>query len=390
MLSCRVCGSSKVEPLIDFGPQPIVHHLKKHPSEAAASYSFCLGHCSQCDLLQLTKPISPEILYENYFTVSNWKNQPHVERLIQVMKAVGGLNPSSRLLEIGCNDGSFLGSLKAHGVTNCLGIEPALDAYNLAIGKGLDVSHDFFGSTTVGRFEEKSFDVIVTRQVLEHIVDLDDFVASIKIVLKQNGVLVIEIPDSMWNLENLDYALWEEHVNYFTLHTVEQLLKKHDLAIIHHETTLFSGRALTVFAEKAHKPFVDRAFRSVDAAAIRKYQQSWPILKQRFHETLATKTRPIIYGCGARSSTFLNFLELDAVECFVDDQVDKQGFYLPGADLPINPWREEYRDGYFMLGVNTENETKIIDKLGLTPDQFCSILPPSRFLPDFWKELIRG
>ena len=32
----------------------------------------------------------------------------------------------------------------------------------------------------------------------------------------------------------------------------------------------------------------------------------------------------------------------------------------------------------------------IINKLGLSSNDFKSILPPSRFLPDFWKDLINS
>ena len=48
----------------------------------------------------------------------------------------------------------------------------------------------------------------------------------------------------------LDYSLWEEHINYFTLNTLKTLLKKHSFEIIHYETTLYSGKALTVFCKK--------------------------------------------------------------------------------------------------------------------------------------------
>jgi hypothetical protein len=44
-------------------------------------------------------PINPEILYKNYFTVSGWKNQPHVPRLVEVMEMIFQLNKSETILE---------------------------------------------------------------------------------------------------------------------------------------------------------------------------------------------------------------------------------------------------------------------------------------------------
>ena len=61
---------------------------------------------------------------------------------------------------------------------------------------------------------------------MEHITDLDDFLEGIDFVLSEEGTLVIEIPDSSANINSLDYGLWEEHVNYFTLTTLKTLLQK--------------------------------------------------------------------------------------------------------------------------------------------------------------------
>ena len=201
MNECRLCHKQEVELLIDFGKQPIVHNLLEAQNLSYEKYPFKLGVCSSCGFLQLTDCIAPEILYENYFTVSGWKNQPHVQRLIEVTQQMTGLNENSRLLEIGCNDGCFLSSLKEHGINNLIGIEPTKDASKIAIEKGLDIHNIFFTEkTTKEVFEKKSFDVLVTRQVLEHIVDLNDFLQSINFVLKDDGFLVIEIPDSDWNV----------------------------------------------------------------------------------------------------------------------------------------------------------------------------------------------
>ncbi|EMN97180.1 hypothetical protein LEP1GSC110_0051 [Leptospira interrogans serovar Medanensis str. UT053] len=52
---------------------------------------------------------------------------------------------------------------------------------------------------------------------------MEDFISGINYVLKDDGALVVEIPDSDWNLEYLDYTLWEEHVNYFTIESLINL-----------------------------------------------------------------------------------------------------------------------------------------------------------------------
>ena len=392
MRECRLCHKQKVELLIDFGKQPIVHNFLETPNQFYEKFPFTLGVCLNCGLLQLMDCIAPEILYQNYFTISSWKNQPHVQRLIEITKQMTGLNPISRILEVGCNDGSFLTTLQEHGFKNLIGIEPTKDASGIATNKGLDIHNVFFTEEKVKAiFEEKSFDVLVTRQVLEHITDLDDFLQSIDFVLKDDGFVVIEIPDSDWNLEYLDYSLWEEHVNYFTIHTLMRLLARHGFNVIHHETTLFSGKALIAIAVKDKRDKEINTVSDFEMKKVRNYQDKWEMFKSQLIQFLDVHKEVMVYGCGARSCTFVNFTGIgNMIKCFVDDQMEKQEKYIPGCELKCEAYSPEFANGHYLLGVNTENEFRIAGKRGFDRNQFFSILPPSSFLPEFWKDMIHG
>ena len=89
--------------------------------------------------MHILKPIEHAVLYNNYFTLSAWKPQPHVPRLIDLISSLTGADSSTSILDIGCNDGSFLSSLKDHGFQNCFGIEPTLDSFNSATQRQLSV-----------------------------------------------------------------------------------------------------------------------------------------------------------------------------------------------------------------------------------------------------------
>jgi len=390
-MKCRLCEDENFQLLIDFGLQPIVHHLLDSKEQLYKTYPFKLGNCHTCGFLQLVDHIPGEVLYQNYFTISSWKNQPHVQRLLEVISAIHPLTSSSKILEIGCNDGSFLNSLKNKGLGNLVGIEPTQDASSIAIEKGFDVHKSFWNQDAAEKISTRYgyFDLIVTRQVLEHVESLHDFLASTKKALHQNGLLVIEIPDSSWNLEQLDYALWEEHINYFTIETINYLLKKQGFRIIHHEVTLFSGTALTIFAEKTDSNVMESP-KNTEQNDIKKYGSGWEPFKEQFRKLLEGKEATYVYGCGARSSTLINFLCVaDLLQAYVDDQPQKQNKYVPGSKLPILPSANlPKRDEFILLGVNTENEQKVILKNNFEQAHYNSILPPSKYLPDFWKDLI--
>ena len=337
--------------------------------------------------------IDPNNFYQNYLTPSEWKNEPHLPRLVNLIKDLMGATHKATILDIGCNDGKFLERLKKEGFKKIFGIEPSENSYQAALSKGLKVTKAFFNKKIAGEVYSKGFfDLVVTRQVLEHISNLDNFMEGVNLIIKDNGCLVIEIPDSEWNLDYLDYALWEEHINYFTLNTVSTLLRKHSFEIFHYEVTLFAGKALTVFCRRSNSTNLIQN-RKEEETKILKYKQSWKGYNKKLRVFLDSINYPIaVYGCGARSSNFVNLTGIgNRIESFVDDQKEKQGLYVPGSNLIISDWIEDlHRDFVFLLGVNTENEYKVINNRSMTKDKYYSILPPSRNLPKFWNKLIYG
>jgi len=391
-MTCRSCKSSSTQQLIDFGRQPIIHNLMKTADTNYESYPFSLHYCPTCGLMQVEEPIAPEILYENYFTVSGWKNQPHVPRLTEIMEAIYGLTNKDRILEVGCNDGSFLDYLKSKGYTDLAGIEPTNDASAIALRKGHTVHHTFWNLDFACKFTAASgkYKLVVTRQVLEHIVDLTNFLSAISEALSDQGGLVIEIPDADWNLDYLDYALWEEHVNYFTRDSLRNLLNLHGFRILHCERTLFSGQAMIVYCQKSNRqPEIQRP-QNIDQ--VNRYKDTFPEFQLKLNQYLGEYDKIAVYGCGARSANFVNFLNIAKhIHCFIDDQKEKQNLFVPGCRVPVlSSDRIAESANHLLLGVNTENEAKVIAKRlhGLSNVSWHSILPPSRLLPDFWSAMI--
>jgi 2-polyprenyl-3-methyl-5-hydroxy-6-metoxy-1,4-benzoquinol methylase len=390
-MKCRLCDRENVKLLIDFKQQPIIHHLHKIPNITPEKYPFKVGLCSKCNFIQLIDTINPNILYQNYFTLSSWKNQPHIDRLIEVMIEITGINHNSTIFEIGCNDGMFLEKLKKIGFNNISAIEPTKDAFDKTKEKNLTVDNHFFTNDYVKEYhKQNTFDIVITRHVLEHIINLDDFIKSIEYILKDDGKLIIEIPNSSCNIDMLDYALWEEHVNYFTYDTLEKLVNKYQFRIIHHEVTLFSGVSLIIFCEKINKKINNITLNKLEYKKINHYASIYDTFKEHLHNFLSSQTKPIaIYGCGARSCTFVNFLDIaQFIEIFIDDQEEKQNLYVPMCDIQILPWDNKYINYTILLGVNNENEHKVIQKRNLDIKNTYSILQPSSLIPTFWKDII--
>jgi SAM-dependent methyltransferase len=281
--------------------------------------------------------------------------------------------------------------MNAAGYDRIDAVEPANDAYNQARIITDNVLNAFF---TVDLAEKQlsaySYDIVITRQVLEHISDLHDFLEGIKQILATDGLLVIEIPDHCMNYHFSDYSFWEEHINYFTLNTLQQLLASHGFSIFYYETAIFSGQTLIVYC-KLNTTKNSVHFRDYDLHERKDYIQAFPEFKSSFqsylqklrihHESIYT------YGAGCRSLCLLDFLECDKlITAYIDDSSDKAMSYTAGSSKAILSFEETEPNAYYLLGVNAEIEARLIAKRKLPIGSYCSILPPSNRLPTFWQQ----
>src|SRR3990167_724644 len=150
-MSCNLCLSSNSKVIMDFGAFPIAHQYMNAVTDKRECYPFQLALCEDCNHVFIPNPISPSILYQNYVTLSDWKFQPHIPRLIELIQQYA-VNKQATILEVGCNDGRFLKSLQEVGFTNIHGIEPASDACDMAKKKGIQVIQGFFNQDTADQF----------------------------------------------------------------------------------------------------------------------------------------------------------------------------------------------------------------------------------------------
>ena len=84
---------------------------------------------------------------------------------------------------------------------------------------------------------EKKFDVVLMSHVLEHFIDINAAIDNAKNLLKDDGILVIEVP----NFKALGFDKYLEgwpiseiprHVNFFTPKSLKKLLKQHSIEVV--------------------------------------------------------------------------------------------------------------------------------------------------------------
>ena len=397
MRKCNLCGSSELLPLIDFGDHPVAKRYLSDRLEMQPTWPIKLYFCKHCGLTQLVDSCPPDVLYENYVTLSSWKFQPHMQHEIDVIKSLEGIGSGAKIIEIGSNDGTFLQQMSLSGFENILGVEPAKDAYDVSMATGINTLQAFLTPDLSLELKDQygEFDVFVSRQNLEHISDLQGVAKSIQTLVKPHGHVLIEVPNFSCNLRCWDYSLWEEHVNYFTLDTLQYFLALAGVELTHQEIFLFSGESIFVIGRKVGDVTYPRDYvRSLHAENI-VYANNWPNFRSKVRGFLdaqrAAKKTIAVYGAGARVFCLMNFSGIYSyIDLIVDDQPEKQNKFMPGGKIPIVPSDALSSESIdiCLLGVNTENEDKVISKHDhwvCNGGVFWSLLPPSSCLLPVWE-----
>jgi len=207
--------------------------------------SFTIMECKQCGF-RFTDPRPAESSMGRYYESNDYISHdsekggflPFLYNMVRKFtirskyRTVKHYIQGSEIMDIGCGTGEFLNYCRSKGM-ECRGIEPTGKAREIARKKfKLVVEEDFLKSDS----NSGSYDCITLWHVLEHIHRLDETMQKIKKLLKQNGVLIIALP----NCNSDDASRYEKywaaydlprHIFHFTAASVEKLMGKYDFTL---------------------------------------------------------------------------------------------------------------------------------------------------------------
>jgi SAM-dependent methyltransferase len=389
---CRLCHSNDLRPVIDLGEMPIAHRLLRNRDEPEERFPFEVWACGDCGLPQIVKPIDPDILYRQFnYNFSSWKPEPHQP---DELDTIAKFTQHRSVFEIGCNDGLFMEKLRERGAKVLVGVEPNPVSGKIARERGIKVYPDMISPALCRDAVSHAgkFNLVVSRQVLEHIVDFENFFTCVKLVLREDGLLFIDVPDFAPGSSVGDLSvLWEEHVSYFTEATLLALLARHGFEAVSVKKYDFSGGSLAIAARLAEEKMkAPIALAGVGERFGKRAREYGARLRPALAKAREDGMQVAIYGAGCRACTFTNAHELaDLIELSIDDQKERQGMFLPGTRIPIRSPEDLHAKSaplVCLLAVNHENEAKVSARLQENlkrPLHLVSIFAPS----DIWGEL---
>lgn len=160
--------------------------------------NFQLFLCPACGHGKLDVCFAPEEtvdLYTHYYPRRNCPVSPvQTAKNIKSTDKFGVLTwvpDGSKVLDIGCGDGTSLIYLQNHGC-EAYGVESDRNVAPIAQRLGLNIEIGLFDAS---HYEEASFDYVLMEQVLEHIPDPLEILRGIFRILKPGGALIVGTPN---------------------------------------------------------------------------------------------------------------------------------------------------------------------------------------------------
>jgi len=361
MGKCRLCDEPLHHTFVDLGMSPLCESYLavEQLNQMEPFYPLHALVCEKCFLVQLGEYVTPDHIYSEYAYFSSYSDSwlRHAREYVDMIIERLGLSPSDQVIEIASNDGYLLQYFVGKGFKP-LGIEPAANVAVVAEQKGVRNRVAFFGETLARTLtaEGTQAKLLLGNNVLAHVPALNDFVAGMKLLLKNDGVITMEFPHLLRLMEGNQFdTIYHEHFSYFSFQTAEQTFLRHQLTIFDVEELPTHGGSLRIYARHS-----EDGSRPVGAGvhALRSREQELGFgnletytafdgqvkeTKRKLLEFLIETRRAgksvVGYGAPGKGNTLLNYcgIRTDFLDYTVDRNPYKHGKFLPGTHIPIYP-----------------------------------------------------
>jgi len=355
-MKCRSCEQSNLETFLDLGQTPLADRFLREDqlNEPEPLYPLEVAFCLDCGLAQILKTVPPDELfcddYPYYSSFSPALLKHSKENVLDLVQH-RNLGPDSFVVELASNDGYLLKNYVDLGIP-VLGIDPAEGPAGEAQKIGVPTLNTFFTKEFAEKLqvEGRCADVIHANNVLAHVEDTNGFVEGIGILLKPDGVAVIEVPYVRDLIDHCEFdTIYHEHLCYFSVTALKNLFARHALYLNGVKRLSIHGGSLRLFV--SHENFVGNSVQR-----LLEEEDELHMNQLGYYEDFSTRVGKVkhglsdmlsalkaegksvaAYGAAAKGSTLINCMDIDKdhIDFVVDRNTHKHGLHMPGKHWPI-------------------------------------------------------
>ena len=392
---CRSCNSNNLISVISLGAQyPSNFVNEDHILDEKNNIPLELVLCGEkdCGLLQLKHTASRVSLYKEYWFRSGL-NETMRKALKDITNGIEKRTTLSRndiVLDIGCNDGTLLRSYQSNA--RLVGFEPASNLMDEAKRDTTKIINDFFNFNEFAKyFPDEKCKVITCIAMFYDLEDPNSFVEDIAKCLDFSGIWIIQMAylQPMLQLNAFDNIV-HEHLEYWSLYTLKNLLERHGFEIFDVELNDLYGGSFRVFVK--HKK--NNLIQIQDSVKELEYKENqYGFSEQQTYIDFAERVNAIkttlcnfineenskgktiyAYGASTKGNTFLQFCNINdkLIKKVADRDPEKLGKRTIGTNLLIiseEQARKEKPDYFLILPWHfaeffKEREKKFLDEGG--------------------------
>ncbi len=351
--TCRSCSSEKLTDILSLGNLYLsdftLGNLKP------PQYPLVLVLCSDCLLLQLKHTTPASLLYTERYGYKSGINQTMNKELKEIaenaLSVYGKIKKNMILVDIGANDGTLLKNYPPDSTK--IAVEPIKKLAAEAKKHAAIVINDFFHYASYKKaMKTKKADIITVISCFYDMEEPNTFLHDITKILAKNGVLVIQqnYLKAMLTLNAFDNIV-HEHLEYYSLHSLNNLLKKHNLEVFAVEETPINGGSFRTYiafkgkreiAKSVHDLLNQEKELALDTKApyhlfAKRVKDNKKMLKLFIEKEVKRGKTIYIYGASTRGNTLLQYFDLNTkfIKKAVERNSEKWGKKIASVGIPI-------------------------------------------------------
>ncbi len=389
--TCRICGSKNLIPIMSLGEQFVTNFVddpRAHFESGPLELVLCNVKDGGCGLLQLKHTVERDLLYTKYWYRSGISKMM-VKALADIASAgskLTKLRSGDLVIDIGANDGTLLRQYNITGLRT-VGFEPS-DLWKFATKGTTKIINDYFNHDAFQKeFGSEKAKLITSISMFYDLEDPNTFVEDIKKSLDKNGVWIIQMNYLGLMLEKNTFDnICHEHLEYYSLMSLENLLERHALEAFDVELNDVNGGSFRIYIR--HKGSGVRGFPGCEERMERQknYEAKMGFDDSRVYDKFAQRIektkkelstflkqerkkgkRIFIYGASTRGLVVLQYAGIDnkLIEAATDMNPEKWGKYIVGTGIPIisiEQYRKKKPDFLFVLPYHFLEEIKEQEK----------------------------
>jgi SAM-dependent methyltransferase len=359
---CRSCNSTNFTNILSLGNLFLSDFVKTNRKPKAFPLTIVL--CKKCFLVQLDYTTPQKYLYTKRYGYKSGINQTMQDELKEIvqkaLKKIGKNTKDITIVDIGANDGTLLKNYPKNVYR--IGVEPITKFAKEANKHANKIVNDYFSFKSYQKsVKDKKADIVTAISCFYDMEEPNTFIEDIKKVMKDNGIFIIQQNYLVGMLQqNAFDNIVHEHLEYYSLLSLNNLLDKHGLEVFDLEERSLNGGSFRTYIGVKGKRKITKAVLRIEQNENKLKLNNKKIYldfakriknnKQKALEFITNENKKgkliYLYGASTRGNTLLQYFEINnkLIKKAVERNPEKWGKIIASVGIPIISEQQARKD----------------------------------------------